>query len=232
MGKSHIKRVSAPKSWPISRRSTKWVIRCNPGPHSLEDSMPIGVFIKEILNYVSNTKETKFILNEGQVMVNGKVRKDQKFQAGIMDVLSIGKDNYRIIINKKGQIVPIKIKEDEAKICLKQVINRKTLKGNKIQVNFKDGTNLLSKEKYHKGDTVVFVDGKIKEHIKIGKGVSIYILGGKKVGCHGIVKEIINNNGLQEPKIIFAQGEEEFETLQKYAFVIGKEKPIIALSNE
>ncbi len=232
MGKSHIKRVAAPKSWPVSRRTTKWIIRSNPGPHSLESSMPIGIFIKEILCYVKNTKETKFVLTNKQVMVNGIVRKDQKFPAGIMDVLTIGKDNYRIMINKKGQIVPIKIEEKEVKIYPKQVINRRTLKGNKIQVNFEDGTNLLSKEGYNKGDTVVFVDGKIKEHLKLEKGAVVYIIGGKKVGYYGIVKEIVNNKGLQEPKVIFTKDKEDFETLQKYVFVIGKDKPIIKLSNE
>lgn len=232
MGKSHIKRVAAPKSWPISRRTTKWVIRSNPGPHTLESSMPLGVFIKEVLNYTKNTKETKFVLTNGQVMVNGKIRKDQKFPVGIMDVLTAGKDNYRIMINKKGQIVPIKIDEAESKIYLRQVINRTTLKGKKMQVNLADGTNLLSNEKYNRGDTVVFADNKIKEHIKLVKGVVVYILDGKKVGSYGVVKEIKNNKGLQEPKIVLTRDKEEFETLQKYAFVIGKEKPIITLPNE
>lgn len=231
MGKSHIKRVAAPKSWPISRRSTKWIIRSNPGAHSLETSMPLGVFIKEILGYTNNTKETKFVLTNSHIMVNGIVRKDQKLPVGIMDVLTAGKDNYRIIIDKRGQIVPIKIPESEAKICLKQVINRKTLKGKKMQVNLADGTNLLSNEKYYRGDTIVFVDNKVKEHIKLGKGVIVYIVGGKKVGSYGVVKEIINNKGLQKPKIIFTDDKEDFETLQKYAFVIGKEKPIITLQD-
>ncbi len=232
MGKSHIKRIAAPKSWPIKRKISKWITRPTPGPHKLESSMPLGVWLKEILKLANTTKETKYILNNGQVLVNGKARKDQKFPVGIMDVLTAGKENYRIMLNTRGKLVPVPINATEAKIYPKRVIGKTSLKGKKTQVNLSDGTNILSENKYKTGDTVVFSEGKIKDHLKFEKGVIVYILAGKQVGKIGVVKEIVEYKDFRPTKIIFTQGKEDFETLKEYAFVIGKTKPIVSLPNE
>ncbi|MBT6995310.1 30S ribosomal protein S4e [Candidatus Woesearchaeota archaeon] len=230
MGKGqHIKRLAAPKSWPINRKTNVWVLRSNPGSHTFETSMPAGLILKEILGYVKTTKETKYIVNQGKVSVNGKIVKKQKLPVGILDVITIGKDNYRIIINTKGKLIPVKIKNDEAKLILKRVENKTSLKNKKIQVNFSEGSNMISKEKYNTGDTVVFSDNKVKEHIKLEKGSMGYILAGKQVGRIGLIKEIIEKKGLQPAKIIFTQGKEDFETLRNYVFIVGKNKPLVTL---
>ena len=232
MGKAHIKRIAAPKSWPIQRKTTKWITRSTPGAHKLEESMPLGVILKEILNYAETTKEVKYILSQKKVSINGKVMKDHKFPVGIMDVLTAGKDNYRIILDKKGKLIPVSINATESKLNPKKVMKKTSIKGKKIQVNFSDGTNILSKENYQTGDTVVFSNKKPKEHLKFENGALIYILAGKQVGQIGVIKEIIQKKGLQTTRIIFTQGKELSETLKKYTFVIGKDKPIVTLTNE
>ena len=230
MGKAHIKRLSAPKSWPIKRKENTWVTRPNAGPHNLDSSMSIGTVIKDLLGYVKNTKETKYVLSASKIMVNGKVRKDLKFPVGIMDVLSVGEDSFRIIINKKGKLIPIKIPSTEAKLVLRKVSNKTSLKDKKVQVNFEDGTNLLSKEKYQTGDTVVFSDNKVKDHLKFEKGAMIYITAGKQVGQVGVIKEVKEKKGLQPTTIIFTQWKENHETPKKYVFIVGKTKPLVSLS--
>ena len=232
MGKLHIKRIAAPKTWPIQRKTSKWIIRPSPGPQGLEYSMPLGVILKEILNYSNTTKETKYILNAGEVSVNGIIRKSQKFPVGVMDVITAGEDNFRLILNQKRKLSIVKITASEGKLNPKKVRSRTSIKGKKIQINFSDGSNLISNDKYSTGDTVVFSDKKVKEHIKFEKGTMIYILGGKQAGKIGVIKEILPKKDLQKTKIIFTQGKQDFETLKEYAFVIGKTKPIITLSNE
>jgi small subunit ribosomal protein S4e len=229
MGKGHIKRLAAPKSWPINRKTNVWVLRSSPGSHTLETSMPAGLILKEILGYVKSTKETKYVLNQGKVSVNGQLVKKQKLPVGILDVITIGKDNYRMIIDTNGKLIPVKIKNDEAKLILKKVSNKTALQGKKTQVNFSEGSNIISEEKYDTGDTVVFTEKKAVDHIKLEKGAMIYILAGKQVGNIGVVKEIKEKKGLQPAKIIFTQGKEDFETLRKYIFVIGKNKPLITI---
>lgn len=230
MGKGHIKRLAAPKSWPIKRKINTWVTRPSAGPHNLNSSMALGTILKEILGYVQNIKETKYVLSNDKVLVNGVVRKSQKFPVGIMDVLSVGEDNFRIIINKKGKLMPIKIPKTEAKLILKKVTNKTSLKGKKTQINFGDGSNLLSNEKYQTGDTVVFSDNKVKEHLKFEKGAMIYITAGKQVGQVGTIKELKEKEGLQPTTIIFTQGKENHETPKDYVFIVGKNKPLVTLS--
>lgn len=232
MGKSHLKRIAAPKSWPIKRKSSKWVYRPNPGPHKIENSLPIGVIVKELLGYVKNTKEIKYVLNQKKVLVNGKIRKDHKFPVGVMDVLTVGNDNFRVLLNKKGKLTTVEISSAEAKVQPKKIIGKKSLKGKKLQVNLTDGTNILSKEDYKVGDTLVFSENKVKDHFKLEKGAIIYIISGKQVGSIGILKKTEEKKGLQQKEITFTQGKEDYKTLKKYAFVIGKNKPVINIPNE
>jgi small subunit ribosomal protein S4e len=229
MGKSHIKRLAAPKSWPINRKTNVWVLRSNSGSHTFETSMPVGLIIKEILGYVKTTKETKYVLNQKKVLVNGKLVKKQKLPVGILDVITIGQDNYRIIVDRKGKLIPVQIKDAEAKLILKKVKSKKSLKGKKTQINFAEGTNILSEEKYDAGDTIVFSNEKIKEHLKLENGAMIYILAGKQVGNIGIIKDIQEKKGLQPARITFTKGKEDFETLKEYVLVIGKTKPLITV---
>ena len=230
MGKAHVKRLAAPKSWPIKRKANTWITKPNAGPHKLEEAMSVGTMIKEILGYVKNRKEAKYVLSNGKIQVNGKSREDLKFPVGIMDVLTIGEEDYRVIINKKGKLIPVKISKTEAKLILRKVSNKSTIKGKKTQINFGDGFNLLSKEKYQTGDTIVFSDNKTKDHLKFEKGAMIYITAGKQVGNVGVVKEINDKAGLQKTTVIFTQGKEDFETRKDYVFVVGKTKPLVTLS--
>jgi small subunit ribosomal protein S4e len=230
MGKGHIKRLAAPKSWPIKRKVNTWITRPNAGPHNFNSSIAIGTVIKDLLDYVKNRKETKYVLSADKVAVNGKIRKDLKFPIGIMDVLTVGEDNFRLIINKKGKLTPVAITKIESKLVLKKVLNKTYLKNKKVQVNFEDGSNLLSNEKYQTGDTVVFSDDKVKDHLKFEKGAMIYITAGKQVGQVGVIKEVKEKKGLQPTTIIFTQGKENHETPKKYVFIVGKTKPLVSLS--
>ena len=111
IGKKHLSRVAVPKTWPINRRYRKWVTRPKPGMHGIKLGMPLSVIFKEILGYAKTTKEAKNILNNQDVLVDGKRRKDTRFIAGLMDIISMPKikENFRILLIKRGKIslVPI-----------------------------------------------------------------------------------------------------------------------------
>ena len=57
MGKDHIKRLAAHKTWPIKRNGTEFVTKSSPGPHSMDKGIPFGVLLKEILKYSNTTRE-------------------------------------------------------------------------------------------------------------------------------------------------------------------------------
>ncbi len=228
----HLSRLNMPRSWPIERKKTKWITRPNPGPHSLDMCMPLGLLLKEVLKCAKTTRETKEILNQGLVKVDNKIRKDYKFPVGLMDILGIQNINYRILVNKKGRFVLHKITKEESNVKPRKIIGKTSLKNKAIQINFLDGSNkILKKDAYSVSDTLLFdlEKNEIKDHLKLEKDGIIYLVKGKYIGQVGVIKSIEKSNSLSPKKITFSVGAKTFETFKDYALVIGKDKPVISV---
>jgi small subunit ribosomal protein S4e len=233
MGKLHLKRLNAPKSWPIERKSTKWITKPRPGSQKMQRTLPISTIMKEILKIVNTSKEVKVILNKDLIKVNGKVRKDPRFPVCILDVITIKDENYRLLINTKGKLFLHPIKKEDALINPKKVIGKKILKGNRLQINFLDGTNIISKNtKIKVSDTIVYENNKEKDYLNFEKGALVYLLEGKQVGRIGIIQEILPSKGMQPPRIVFRLKEKDYMTHKDYAIVLGKTKPVVDMPNE
>lgn len=235
MTKKHLKRLAAPKSWPIERKKTKFITRANPGPHKLKESIPLNIFFKDLLKYTNTTKETKLILNEGKILVNNIPRKSYKFPIGIFDTIQLPtKEYFRLFYNKNGKFILHKITKEEVNIIPYKIVKKTLLKNKKIQLNFHNGKNILiEKDEYKPCDTVLLDDkNKIKTHIELEKNVLIYLIAGKHISKTGILQSISKTENLQPDKIILKIKNKNFTTLKKYAFVIGKEKPIFSLPDE
>ncbi len=233
MGKLHLKRINAPNTWPIERKTTKWISRPRLGSQSMNKSLSLNTIIKEILKIVKTSKEVRAILNKGLVKVDGKVRKDPNFPVSILDVVSILDENYRLFINTKRKLFLHKVKKTDATIKPKKIIGKKILKGNKLQINFIDGNNLLSKEdKVKVSDTIVYENDKEKDKLKFEKGSLIYLIEGKQVGKIGVIKEVQLSKGTQPTKILFQSEKKDYTTLKDFAIVVGKTKPVIEIPNE
>lgn|SRR3989344_3093943 len=234
MSKKHLKRLAAPRTWPIQRKTNKWITKPNPSGHSIDKTMPINLILKEILKLTKTTQETKKILNQKEVLINKKPIKNIKFPVSLMDILEIPKINkyYRVLFNKKGKLILHPIEKEEASIKLSKIINKTLLKHKKLQLNLDDGRNILiDKEEYKTGDTIVFDLSKneIKLHLKLEKDVLIYLTGGKNISKVGTFEKIKEFQGSQKDKIIFKIDKQPLESLKEYAFVIGKDKPIISI---
>lgn len=222
--KKHLKRLAAPRSWPLERKTAKFAIRPK-SSHRTELCLPLGMILRDILGHAKTAREAKKILTNETVLVDGKQRKDPKFGVGLMDVLEIPKTKqaYRIILDKKGRLVLIKAQNPKIKPC--KVVGKRVLKKAKLQVNLHDGRNLLTHKKVKLGDTLVLElpEQKIAEQLSLEKGNLVYLIGGKHIGESVRVEEV-------KPKTIKVRvGEDVFETSKKLAFVIGKQKPVINL---
>ena len=228
MGKDHLARLAAPKTWQIDRKSTVFITKPVSGPHGLQSGMPINVILKEMLKYAATTREVKKILNTNEVKVDGTARKDFRFPVGIFDTLEFPSINeqFRIILNKSGKLDLVKIKKEEASVKPSKIVGKTMAKG-KLQLNLYDGKNILvSGGNYTVGDSVLLSlpDQKITKHLKLDKKSSIFLVGGKHTGEIGHVEDIIQN------KIIYKDSSGNLvETLKKYAFVVGETKPLITL---
>ncbi|MEK6904203.1 MAG: 30S ribosomal protein S4e [Nanoarchaeota archaeon] len=223
---SHLKSLAAPKTWPIKRKEKVFITKQTPGPQSLENSMPLNVVLRDMLRVVKTAREAKKILNAGKVLVNNIVRKDSSFPIGIMDSLSIPDISayYRMIFSRRGKFHLHSISKEDAVLKYLKIINKKTLKGNKTQLNFFDGTNLLAEKDDCKiGDTLVVSGNKVVKHLKFDKGALVYLVSGKHIGETGKLEEIRSFMGSQPDRVILKDKDQKIETLKKYAFVVEKE---------
>lgn len=225
--KSHLKRLAMPKTWDITRKKTIFVMRPHPGSQPKHLTIPLQILMRDVLKYAKTAKEVRHILNEKEILVNGTRRKEVKFPVGLMDVVEIKelKKCHRMTLNEKGKLIAIDISGDESSLRPQKIINKNNVK-KKTQLNFSDGGNLLVDKDTYKTDDVLIYDfskKKIAEHLKFEKGMTAFMIGGKNIGHIAQIQDVQGKN------IILKSEGGVFETMKKYAFVIGKDKPKITV---
>src|SRR5687768_9492253 len=134
------KRNMAPRFWPIHVKEKKYVISPTPGPHNKNECVPLVIALRDFLKIAQTSKEAKELMNSGVVRVNGIVRRDAGFPLGLMDVLEIDGEFYRIVPSKNG-LKPLLVDEKDAEVKLAKIRNKTSVKEKKLQLNFHDGTN-------------------------------------------------------------------------------------------
>ena len=82
--KKHLKRLAAPKSWMLDKLGGVYTVRPSSGPHKGRESMPLTLFLRNRLKYALNKKEVQTILKQRLVKIDGKVRTDPKYPAGLI----------------------------------------------------------------------------------------------------------------------------------------------------
>ena len=175
------------------------------------------------MELVQNAKQAQEVLRSHTVSVNGKRIHHKDDAVAFMDILTVGKDNYRVLINKNNTLTvePVKKGED---VTLQRLRNKTTLKGGKTQLNFESGMNLIADKKCAVGDTLVIdLKRKITDHYPLKKGATVFVTGGRHIGVQGTVEKIDNNT------ITIKAGKETLETNARYAYAIGKDKPGITI---
>jgi small subunit ribosomal protein S4e len=220
----------------VPKKHAKWAPKPRAGPHKQFESIPLMVILRDILKIADKGKEAKSIIKMGGVFVDGKYRKDHKYPAGVMDVVSIPriKQQYRIVPTRKGLgLIEISVAESKKKIC--KIVDKTVVRGGKMQLNLHDGRNLLvdikDSKKYNTGDSIVLElpSQKILNHVKLEKGAPALIIKGKNIGMLGKIEEIIVTKTKEPTKLICNVNGEKLEVIKNYIFVVGKDKPLIKL---
>ena len=232
--RKHLKRFKAPKTWPIHKKEETWTTKTSAGPHALDNSIPLVMVLRDILGVAANAREAKIILNNGDVLVDGKARKDHRFPVGFMDVISIPKINkyYRLLPDYKGRLVLHEIEEKDSTFKLVSIEDKTTIKGGKTQLNLHDGRNVILEEDDYKTSDVLLLEvpeQNISDCIKYEVGSLALIIGGKHTGEIGKIEEINITKSSKSNTVLIETEEGSFLTLAKYVFVIGTDKPVISL---
>ena len=221
MSSQHLKRLAMPRSWPLPRKTTVWVTRPTPGAHSLEHCMPLTLVVRDMLGLAKSAREVRHILHNELAKVDGRVVKDTRRGVGIMDVLTLGEDNYRCILDPNGRLRyrPISAKEAGWKVC--RIEGKTTIKGGKTQLNLHDGRNIIvdDPKEYNTGDSLKLnlPDQKVLEHIRFGEGTRCYLIGGAHVGSTAEVSEYVEKRSSMPNEVQFG----DFGTVVRNVFAVG-----------
>ncbi len=128
---------------------------------------------------------------------------------GIFDIIAMPKINkyYRILRDRNGRHVSIEIDAEAAKTRLCKVKNKTTITGGKVQLNMRDGANILADNTYKSGDSVVVslepeTRFKIVDHFPFAVGNMAMVIGGRHSGNVARIVDIVKMPGSVPNKII------------------------------
>ncbi|MCK4652576.1 MAG: 30S ribosomal protein S4e [Methanosarcinales archaeon] len=230
----HQKRLSAPKSWNIQRKTQTFVVKSAPGPHSESKSIPLLVALRDMLKLANSSKEVKRILHDGSVMVDGNIVRDSRFPVGLFDVITIPKTDtsYRVLLDRKQRLMLRKVTDSGIKLY--RINNKTNVKGGATQLNLHDGSNIISDEfSYRTSDSVLvsIPERKVLQHLVYKPGNLALITGGAHSGELATIREVKKVRSSM-PNMVSLWSTYDFETVEDYVFVIGKSTPEMELPDE
>lgn len=210
----HLKRQKVPKNWPIHRKGTAFVVK------PMSGEIPILVIMRDILKIAQNRKEVKKAIHMKNLLINGRAIRDDKEGASLYDVLTIvpSKKSYKIDLSQNGKFDVVEIDEKDAGKKITKVVDKKILKGKKVQLNLKDGNNFLSDVKCTTNDSVIidFKSKKIEKCLELKEKANVIIFAGKHAGKKGSIEELISEKKMAKLKA----GEDSINVLIKQLMVV------------
>ncbi len=231
--KKHSKRYQAStERWGIPTKEHFWAPKTKPGPHAEHRSVPIVVLIRDILKYADTSREANFLLAENKVLLDGEIVKDKNIPVGLMDVISIPDldDNYRMLFDQHGKVRLSPIEEGSESWKLSRIENKTIINGERCQLNLHDGRNIIvdDQDKYKTKEVlkIMIPEQKVIDVFEFNEGNMALITGGKHIGELGVIADYEVVKGPQPNLVHFENG---ITTIEKYVFVVGKDKPEIKI---
>src|SRR3989338_2308159 len=221
-----LKRATIPSWYPIPRKTKKYLVVPR-GSHKKEEPIALLPLVRDIFKLAETSAEARKVIKGGDIEVDGRKRKDIHHAIGAFDIIAIPKiGKYWRAIPKNG-LSFVEIGEDESKLKIVKVRDRRVLRGKKTQINLSDGRNILSDKECSSGDSLLLQlpEQKIVDHLKLDKGAAVMILSGKMQGGICKIDTIEKNNS----RAWVHTGKERFEVPLDKLVVVGKEKPLIKL---
>jgi len=248
--KKHLKRLVAPKSWILSKMGGNWAPRPSTGPHKLRESLPLTIALRNRLKYALTRREVIMIVMRRLVEVDGKVRTDANYPAGLMDVVKLAKVNetFRVMYDVKGRYILHELKDaKEAQMKLCRVNNvskakKATIGHNPFQpgqagvipfLSTHDGRTIRYPDPLIKKNDTVQVDlktGKITGYLKFEVNNLAMVTKGANIGRVGVITHKEKHPGSFDIVHLKDKKGVPFATRLSNVFVIGdNSKPWISL---
>jgi len=227
-----------------------WAPRPSTGPHKLRESLPLTIALRNRLKYALTRREVIMIVMRRLVEVDGKVRTDANFPAGLMDVVKLAKVNetFRVLYDVKGRYILHELKDaKEAQMKLCRVNNvskakKATIGHNPFQagqagvipfLSTHDGRTIRYPDPLIKKNDTVQVDlktGKITGYLKFEVGNLAMVTKGANIGRVGVITHKEKHPGSFDIVHLKDKKGVPFATRLSNVFVIGDNtKPWISL---
>lgn len=219
-----LKRLAAPKWWPIERKTKKFVISPR-GPHPKELSLPLLILIRDVFRFGETAREARQIIKQGKILVDGRPMKDPNYGIGILDVIEIPelKKAWRVV--PKNTFSLVEVHDPRLKIC--KIIDKSILKKGKTQLNLDCGKNIITENSYSTKDSLLLElpSQKIIESIKLEHGSIALVMKGKNAGLVAKIKIIEKDKN----RVWLEEDKKKIEVPIDYITVVGRETPLIKL---
>ncbi len=221
----HLKRNSMPTSWPVQRKTITFIGRPKSGSHKRDYVVSTLILLRDVLQYAHTTKEAKYVVNEQEFLVNGRKITDVKSPVGMFDVIEIPamKEKFVMLFNEYGRIKLVSSKDS---VVTLKVSGKSKTKGNKFQLNFMNGYNILVDEKTFKSLSVEdsieydFTKKTVSKTLPLKEGSSVYVFDGKYRGSLGTVKSFVNYSGVTRDTVQVEINGTVQTTAKDYCYVI------------
>jgi small subunit ribosomal protein S4e len=220
----------------LSKVGGIWATKSSQGPHKLRESIPLNVLLRNKLKLALTGREAKMIIlaKDGNIAIDGKVRKDYKYPVGLMDVITLlkTKTSYRLLYDCKGRFGLAKISpsESEFKLCR---VKRRAMgpKGIPYIVTHDGRTIRFPHPQIKAHDTVKLNlrNNEVVTYFKYEIGAKVMITGGNNIGRVGSILRVEEHPGSYEIVHVKDENGLEFSTRLSNIFVIGTKAPEIAL---
>jgi len=234
--RKHQKRLSAPKHWLLSKVGGIWATKPSCGPHKLRECIPLNIILRNKLKLSLTWRESKMIVcaKDGNIAIDGKIRKDHKFPVGFMDVLTIlkTKTNYRVLYDSKGRFGLNKITPNEAEYKLCRVTARNMGPQGIPYIITHDGRTIRFPNPEIKARDTVRINlrnGEITDFYKFEEGCQVMIKGGNNIGRVAVLVNVEKHDGDYDIVHMKDPNGKEFATRDSNVFVIGAHKSEISL---
>jgi len=185
----HLRREAVPKNWPVPRKGTTFVVRPT---GNLETGLPVLIVLRDVLKVAKTNREVKKAINSKNILVNGRVPKNEKVPMSLLDVLTIvpAKKNYKLTLKTNGKFDVEEISEKDSGKKASKIVGKKVLRGKKIQLNLLDGRNVLYDKPVKVNDSVVidFAGKKIEKILPLKDGAEVLVFAGKHAGKKGSIE--------------------------------------------
>ena len=178
----HLTRSEITPLVPIARKGTRYIAR--PMSHH-NTSVSVVSVVRDMLKIAHTAREVHAMIKQKALMINGKVVKDYHEPLHLFSLLDADK-RYKLTLTTAGRFT---LEASTAKTRVAKVVGKKMLRGKVVQINFHDGTNLLTKDDVDVGGSAELdLKNKVVRWIPLEKGVHVFVRSGKSLGQSGKVK--------------------------------------------